>query len=125
MLIPSKVAVIITTYNRHKNLITVIEQLIGQSCVEKIEKICVSDGFDEEVKAICSYYKLNYLFCEKNNNLNSSRGHLARDTGIQNTTSEFLCLWDDDNYYNHDAIENLLECVRKPQFPLIRCTNGN
>lgn len=107
-----KMSVVVTTYKRYKNLIVVIEQLMRQTIIEKIERICVSDGYDEEVEAICSYYKLKYLFCNKEENKGSSKGHLARDTGIENVNSEYLCLWDDDNYYYDHAAQSLLECIK-------------
>lgn len=111
MLLIPKISVIITTHKRYKNLVIVIEHLMRQTIIDKIEKICVSDGYDEEVEAICSYYKLNYFYCDKQENHGSSKGHLARDTGIEKATSEYLCLWDDDNYYYADAAQNLLESV--------------
>lgn len=101
------VTVVTPTWQRHKNLITCIEQVKNQDFKKPYEHIIVSDGPDEEVEVICSYYNIKFKCIERNKSTDNSKGHLARDEGIKMASGTFIVLWDDDNIYFNHALSTL------------------
>lgn len=105
------ISVITPTFNRRKYLIHCIEQVKIQNFHSPYEHIVVSDGFDNEIKFICEYYKIRSICIEKEKNTGESKGHLARDTGINLAKGKYVVLWDDDNVYYKNALSYLYEVV--------------
>jgi glycosyltransferase involved in cell wall biosynthesis len=105
------ISIVTPTWQRHKNLITCIEQVKNQNFSLPYEHIIISDGFDEEVEIICSYYNISCKCIDKERDPQKSKGHLARDTGINMALGEFIVLWDDDNIYYADALSTLYTAV--------------
>jgi organic radical activating enzyme len=103
------ISVVTNTWKRHKDLIRCIEFVKKQK--GNIEHIVVSDGPDDEVKEICKQYKVRCKCIKRNNDQGRSNGHYAKDVGIDMAKGRYICLWDDDNYYYDDAIENLYLCA--------------
>jgi glycosyltransferase involved in cell wall biosynthesis len=122
-------------------LIHCIEQVKIQNFNRPYEHIIVSDGLDNEIKFICGYYKIRSICIEKEKNTGESKGHLARDTGINLAKGKYVVLWDDDNIYYKDALSYLYETVQEyeigicniyfltknsdPNFPIRRAKDSN
>ena len=102
------ISIITPTHLRHNNLIFCIEQVKSQK-FKYFEHIVVSDGIDREVENICKYYKINCFCIEKETNTGNSKGHAARDKGINLAKGDYIALWDDDNIYFPHALNDLYE----------------
>lgn len=107
-----EISIVTTTWNRHKQLIQCIEAVKRQQCEINYEHIIVSDGVDHEVEVICSDYKIKHRCIEKDLDQKCSNGHLAKDVGISMASGSYVCLWDDDNFYYSNALNNLYEVAK-------------
>lgn len=105
-----ELSVITTTFNRHKELINVIELVKKQKA--NYEHIVISDGFDDEVIDICNFFKIKGKCIERNLNQGKSKGHFAKDVGIELASGQYICLWDDDNHYYDDALYNFSKSIK-------------
>ena len=101
-----KVSIIIPIYNSQEYLEECIKSVLSQS-YKNIEIILVNDGSVDDSFLICKKYeKLNSNVLVKNqNNLGAV---LARKTGIENATGDYITFVDSDDYVDQDYIEKLM-----------------
>ncbi len=108
------ISVIITTYQRPKNLIRAIKSILNQT-YNDWELIIVDDNderteYRKETEHLMSQYsnnnKIRYLRHKKNQN-----GAAARNTGIKAAKGEFITFLDDDDYYMPDRLAILKELL--------------
>lgn len=105
-------SIVIPTHNRPDLLVRAIESVINQS-FKKIEIIVVNDGSTvglkeyAEIKKQYSNYK-NVVFIDKKNEGPS----LTRNKGIENSSGEFVCFLDDDDYYLENHLSELYELIQ-------------
>ncbi len=100
-----RVSVIIPTYKRPKNLKNSLDSVVAQDYPD-IEIIVVSDNgkyseLNEKTREIVASFDKQYDNCsivmlEHSTNRN---GAAARNTGILNSTGEYICFLDDDDTY--------------------------
>lgn len=111
-----KVSVIIPTYNRANNIERAINSVLNQT-YDNIEIIVVDDNSNnsecrkEMIKIMKKYSnneKVIYLKHEKNKN-----GAAARNTGINNSTGEYITFLDDDDYFMPNRIEIIVNELEK------------
>lgn len=104
-----KVSIIITTYNRSKNLKNAIESVLKQS-YKNIEIVVVDDNdisslerklTETVMEGFKSFSNIKYIKHEKN-----SGGSVARNTGINNSSGNYISFLDDDDEYYPIKIEN-------------------
>lgn len=119
MLTPPKISVVTPTYNRHNWLVSCIEQTKNQDVDHRYEHIVVSDGQDDKVIKMCSHYGLRCQCIDKEMSTGSSKGHLARDTGISMADGKYIVLWDDDNIYYNNALSIMIEEIN--DYDMIVC----
>lgn len=112
----SLVSVIIPTYQRSEYLIRAIESVVNQS-YQNIEIIVIDDNdgddyYREKTKENLEKYirqkKITYLLHQKNKGLPS-----ARNTGIKNSSGEYIAFLDDDDEWMPDKIEKQLRLFEK------------
>nr|WP_315174686.1 glycosyltransferase family A protein [uncultured Flavobacterium sp.] len=109
------VSVIITTYNRVDYLKKAIDSVFNQS-YKNLDLIVVDDGtIGEENKYLCSRYKtINYLKIK-----NSGGPCKPRNEGIKLAKGDYIIFLDDDDIWEHNKIEILLDALEKnPTFGL-------
>jgi len=105
-------SIVIPTYNRPDLLGRAIESVINQS-FKNFEIIIVNDGSSiglneyASVKKQYSEHK-NVVFIDKKNEGPS----LTRNKGIQNSSGEFVCFLDDDDYYLENHLTELYELIQ-------------
>ncbi len=114
-----KISIITPTYQRHAWLISCIEQVKNQDVQDLCEHIVVSDGLDDQVVKICKHYNIRYKCIDKEQNNGTSKGHKARDVGIEMANGEYIVLWDDDNIYYRTALSTFLKQVK--DYDMIVC----
>ncbi len=93
------VTVVITCYNHAKYLPESIESVLDQSYTN-IELIVVDDGSADNTKEVTlSYPGVKYVW-QKNQGLSA-----ARNTGIANSSGEYIAFLDADDYFYTDGIK--------------------
>ena len=113
MLTSPKISVVTPTHNRHNWLVSCIEQTINQDVTIPYEHIVVSDGQDNQVLKICKHYNIKCQCIDKEISTGTSKGHLARDTGISMANGKYLLLWDDDNIYYKHAMSTFMQEIEE------------
>lgn len=100
-----KYSIILRAYNAGNHVAKSIESIISQSYSEW-ELIIVNDGSTDNTGSICEEYaaKDDRIKVFHQNNKGCL---LATQTGIENSTGEYICLIDSDDWYS----ERYLECV--------------
>lgn len=106
-----KVTVVVPIYNVEKYLNKCIESIVNQT-YENLEIILVDDGSPDNCPAICE------LWAEKDSRIrvihkeNQGLG-MARNTGIENATGEYICFFDSDDYIALELIENCVKAIQE------------
>lgn len=106
-----KVSIIIPVYNVEKYLAECIESILKQTH-KNLEIIFVNDGSTDRSKQILEDYKNKdnriKVIHKKNEGVS-----IARNTGIDCATGEYICFSDADDYLMIDYVEYLLELILK------------
>lgn len=119
-----KVSIIIPTYKRSDMLCDTVESVLHQT-YPNIEVIVVDDNnpdteWRKETSSKMSIFstddRVKYICHEKNKN-----GSAARNTGIRNSTGDFFCFLDDDDFYYPDKISKQVEFLLKNQVDACFC----
>ena len=122
-----KVSVIITTYRRTEFIKECVESVLKQT-YSNIEIVLVDDngrGTDEQIKTynmIKEYLKednFKYIVHDVNKN-----GSAARNTGIKNSTGDYIAFLDDDDIYIKNKIEKQVEVLNKSGVEVGGCSTG-
>ena len=103
----SPVSVIIPTFNRAGFITEAIESVLNQSRPPR-EVIVVDDGSTDETEAVVARFGERVVYVGKENGGKSSAINLA----LPMTSSEFVWIFDDDDFAYPDAIESHLELHR-------------
>lgn len=100
--IPSKVSIILPTYNGSRYIRKSIESCLNQT-YQNLELIIVDDGStDNTRKIIKSYNDKRIKYFRHEHNLGLAK---ALNTGFANAVGEYLTWTSDDNFYDVKAIE--------------------
>lgn len=107
------VSVIVPNYNNEKYLPTCLNSIISQTYPIKeivVYDDCSTDGSREILTEFAAKDKrIKIIFGQKNVGVS-----VARDTAIQNTTSDYVCMLDaDDYFYTKEKIENEMKTVQR------------
>lgn len=98
-----KVSVVIPTYNRSKILPRAIDSVLKQT-YENLELVVVDDASTDETDSVVTGYeddRLKYIRHETN----SGNGGIARNTGLEHTTGEYVGFLDDDDVWLPEKLE--------------------
>lgn len=101
------VSVVVPIYNVEKYLNKCVESIVNQT-YKNIEIILIDDGSPDKCPEICDNW------AERDNRIkvihkeNQGLG-MARNTGIEHATGEYICFFDSDDYFALDTIE---KCVQ-------------
>ena len=104
-----KVSIIVPVYNVEKYLSKCLESLINQT-LKDIEIICVNDGSTDNSLSILKEYAnkdSRIKIIDKQNEGVS----VARNTGIEVATGEYLIFVDSDDYLVENACEKALNTI--------------
>ncbi len=102
-----KVSVIIPLYNQKQFVGQAIESILNQS-YENIEIIVVNDGSTDNPFSVLEKYKDNIILINQENKGLAG----ARNTGIKNSSGEYLQLLDADDFLHEDKIKLQLEFLK-------------
>ena len=105
------VSILVAIYNKEVEVSQCIESLINQS-YNNLEIILVNDGSTDSTKDICEKFankdRRIKLINKKNEGL-----EMARRTGLENASGEYVMFVDGDDWIPHNAVETLINSIKK------------
>jgi glycosyltransferase involved in cell wall biosynthesis len=115
---PSLFSIIVPVYNVEKYLSKCIDSVLAQTFID-FECILINDGSTDESPLICDKYS---LLDNRIKVIHKENGGLsdARNTGILNSTGEYIVLLDsDDILSNNKALLNLVNIIKKTNAKIV------
>lgn len=105
------VSILVAIYNKEMEISQCIKSLINQS-YENLEIILVNDGSTDSTKEICE------KFLDKDNrikliNKTNDGLEMARRTGLEHATGEYVMFVDGDDWIPNNAVEILIDMIKK------------
>ena len=116
----SKISIIIPIYNSEKYLNRCLNSVLDQT-FKDIEIICINDcSIDNSLKILKEYSKkdnrIKIIDLVKNCGVSN-----ARNTGLNNVSSEFVCFLDSDDFLENDFCKSLLKSICVNESDLACC----
>ena len=113
-----KISIIVPCYNCEKTIDRCLNSLVNQT-YKNLEIVCIDDGSSDNTLTKLKEYnpkdeRIKYI---KNNHQGAS---VARNTGIDNSTGDYIMFCDSDDYYTDDACESLLREMLKYNVDVVR-----
>lgn len=105
------ITVIIPIYNMEKYLTKCLESVVGQS-IPFDEVILINDGSTDKSQLICEKYILKYNYFKLINQENRGLS-VARNVGMDYTTSKYVLFLDSDDYLRADTAKQLKHELEK------------
>ncbi|MEO9870114.1 glycosyltransferase family 2 protein [Ekhidna sp.] len=116
-----KVTIVVPVYNVSKYLSKCLDSLINQT-LKEIEIVLINDASpDPEDDRICKEYvskdqRIKYIVHDKNKGLGG-----ARNTGIANTSSNYIGFVDSDDWVELNMFEKLYDAIQKEDADVSQC----
>ncbi|MBE6947774.1 MAG: glycosyltransferase [Ruminococcaceae bacterium] len=113
------VSVVVPVYNAERFLKPCIESILSQT-YKNIELVLVDDGSTDTSADICKEFaKADSRVCY----LQSPHGgvSIARNTGIQKATGQYICFVDSDDLWEPDFVETLLAEAHQSNAQVVFC----
>lgn len=114
------ISVVIPVYNVEKYLKQCIDSVMNQDYKE-LEIILVNDGSTDKSGEICDEYAKQYSNIKVVHKTNAGLG-MARNTGLEHITGEYVTFLDSDDYIDSDLISNLYNGINKNNVDM--CKSG-
>ncbi len=105
------ISVVLPIYNVEKYIETSIDSVVNQT-YKNLEIILVDDGSPDNCPEICDKW------AEKDNRIkvihkeNAGLG-MARNSGLENATGDYICFFDSDDFVAPDTIEKAYSCIKE------------
>ena len=117
-----KLSVIIPIYNTEKYLRKCLDSVCNQT-YKDLEIICVNDCSPDDSLKICKEYatkdsRIKIINREKNGGLS-----VARNSGLDNASGEYIYFIDSDDYIDLDYIEKMVEMIEKHSVDMVLNTH--
>lgn len=116
-----KVSVIMPIYNTAPYLLKSIGSLVGQTH-QNMEIILIDDGSTDESAQICKAFAAEdprVVFIQQANSGVSS----ARNKGLEVMTGDYLAFLDSDDWFDLNAMENMLKEMQQNQADVVYCNS--
>jgi len=111
------VSIVLPIYNVEPYLDRCVESITNQT-YRNLEILLIDDGSPDACPQMCD------TWAEKDNRIrvihkpNAGLG-MARNTGIECATGEYICFFDSDDYVEHNTIELAVELAKKEQADIV------
>lgn len=106
-----KISIVVPVYNVEKYLNECVDSLLKQT-VPAHEIILVDDGSKDNSGAICDEYVAKYPQVKTIHKANAGLG-MARNTGLDHATGDYVVFIDSDDFCQPDMVEQLYSIVSK------------
>lgn len=111
------VTIVIPIYNTERYLERCIESVVNQT-YRALEIILVDDGSPDHCPRICDEYAGKDPRIKVIHKKNEGLG-MARNTGIDHATGDYICFFDSDDYVEPDTIETCVTAAREREADLV------
>ena len=111
------ITVILPIYNVEKYLNRCITSVVNQT-YSNLEIILVDDGSPDRCPQICDEWSKKDNRIKVIHKKNEGLG-FARNTGIENSTGEFICFFDSDDYVALDTVEKAYRVALKEKAEIV------
>lgn len=111
------VSIVLPIYNVERYLDRCVKSVVGQT-YKNIEVILVDDGSTDGCPGMCDAWGLCDERIKVVHKENAGLG-MARNTGIDNATGDYICFFDSDDYIRNDTIERIVTCIKETNADLI------
>lgn len=112
-----KLSIIIPVYNTSEYLSECLDSVLNQS-FDDIEVICIDDGSTDNSHDILKDYASRHdclkVITQENQGLSS-----ARNTGLNNSTGDYILFLDSDDFLCSDSLEKLYDLAKAESLDLI------
>lgn len=107
-----KLSIIIPAYNAERFISNTLENLITQINKDALpcEIIVVNDGSSDNTQTICDSFCRIYSFVRLINQENKGESG-ARNTGIENSTGDYLYFLDCDDSLKNDSLKHFIDTI--------------
>ena len=105
---PSKVSVVVPTYNRAYRLEETLRSVVNQT-YQDFELIVVDDGStDDTSKVMQSFPGAQYIFMEENSGVSS-----ARNKGLAHAKGRYICFLDSDDLWDKNKLQTQVQWMEE------------
>lgn len=111
------VTVVIPVYGVEKYLDRCVNSVVNQS-YHNLEILLIDDGSPDRCPEMCDEWARKDLRIRVIHKENAGLG-MARNTGIEQATGDYICFFDSDDYIHNDTIENALRLAQDQQVEVV------
>lgn len=111
------VSVVVPIYNVEKYLDRCMKSIVNQT-YRNLEIIMVDDGSPDHCPAMCDAWAARDKRIKVIHKKNAGLG-MARNTGIEHASGDYICFFDSDDYVALDTVENALTLANKDHSDLV------
>ena len=111
------VTIVVPVYNVEKYLDRCVESIVNQTYTN-LEILLIDDGSPDNCPRICDEWARRDSRIRVIHKENQGLG-MARNTGIENATGEYICFFDSDDYVSPDLIRKALEKILQEQADIV------
>lgn len=111
------VSIVVPVYKTEKYLDNCIESVVNQT-YRNLEIILVDDGSPDHCPEICDRWAVQDNRVKVIHKHNEGLG-MARNTGIENATGEYICFFDSDDYLDARTIEEVYHAAVEESFDVV------
>ena len=114
-----KVSIIVPIYNVERYLQSCIDSILVQT-YKDFELILVDDGSPDQSGVICDKYAAQDPRIQVIHKQNQGLG-MARNTGLEHATGEFVCFVDSDDWIEPNALECWVKAQKQYNADIVMC----
>jgi len=111
------VSIIVPVYKSEKYLDQCISSIVNQT-YQKLEILLIDDGSPDNCPRMCDEWAEKDRRIRVIHKQNSGSG-MARNTGIEHATGEYICFFDSDDYLMPDAVEKAYKRAHDEQVDIV------
>ena len=112
-----KVSIVLPIYNVEKYLNRCIKSILNQTYSD-LEVILVDDGSPDGCPRLCDEWSKKDKRIKVVHKKNAGLG-MARNTGIDTATGDFICFFDSDDFIDPHTIQEAIEVVAKTRAEIV------
>lgn len=118
------ISIIVPVYNTEKHLREALDSILAQT-YQNWEAIIINDGSKDNSAKICEEYITKdprFIYINKKDNEGLL---LARKTGLENSSGEYIANLDSDDYYLPQFLEKMIDKIHENDFVWCNFNNDN
>lgn len=111
------ISVVIPVYNVEKYLDRCLDSVVNQT-YKNLEILLIDDGSTDKSSKICDNWAIKDKRIKVIHKNNAGLG-MARNTGIENATGNYICFFDSDDYVNVEILNKSYALIKKENADIV------